>query len=42
MSAAPDPPAFDSLLAIRDRLRTFADERDWSQFHAPKKTSPWR
>jgi hypothetical protein len=41
MSAAPDPPALDSLLAIRDRLRTFAHERDWNQFHA-EKTSPWR
>ena len=36
MSAAITPPALDSLLAIRDRLRTFADERDWNQFHAPK------
>jgi dCTP diphosphatase len=21
---------------LRDRLRTFADERDWNQFHSPK------
>ena len=40
MSAAITPPALDSLLAIRDRLRTFADERDWNQFHAPK-NSRW-
>ena len=24
------------LDALRDRLRTFVDERDWDQFHAPK------
>lgn len=26
----------DSLVALRDRLRTFAAERDWDQFHSPK------
>ncbi len=25
-----------SLRALRDRLRRFASERDWDQFHAPK------
>lgn len=28
---APDP-----LAELRDRLRAFAAERDWQQFHAPK------
>jgi NTP pyrophosphatase (non-canonical NTP hydrolase) len=36
MSSAALPPALDSLVAIRDRLRAFAAERDWEQFHAPK------
>jgi NTP pyrophosphatase (non-canonical NTP hydrolase) len=27
------------LTAIRDRLRTFADARDWDQFHTPKNLS---
>jgi dCTP diphosphatase len=26
----------DSLLDLRDRLRSFARERDWEQFHTPK------
>ena len=26
----------DTLLSLRERLRRFADERDWDQFHAPK------
>ena len=26
----------DSLFDIRARLRAFADERDWDQFHTPK------
>ncbi|MGK5063087.1 nucleotide pyrophosphohydrolase [Janthinobacterium sp. LB3P112] len=26
----------DSLTDIRARLRAFADERDWDQFHTPK------
>jgi dCTP diphosphatase len=24
------------LIRLRDRLRTFASERDWDQFHSPK------
>lgn len=26
----------DSLILLRDRLRVFAAERDWDQFHSPK------
>jgi len=26
----------DTLESLRDRLRRFAEERDWDQFHAPK------
>jgi dCTP diphosphatase len=26
----------DRLLRLRDALRAFADEREWSQFHTPK------
>lgn len=26
----------DSLHELRDRLRSFADERDWGPFHTPK------
>lgn len=26
----------DALHELRDRLRAFADERDWGQFHTPK------
>jgi len=29
----PDP---SDLLMLRDRLRAFAAERDWDQFHSPK------
>jgi NTP pyrophosphatase (non-canonical NTP hydrolase) len=36
MPDAPVPAVLDSLTAVRDRLRSFADERDWDQFHAPK------
>jgi len=32
----PRHPTSDPLLALRDRLRRFAAERDWEQFHAPK------
>ena len=35
----PDAPAtdrLDSLTAVRDRLRAFAEEREWNQFHAPQ------
>lgn len=28
-----------SLDEIRDELRTFADDRDWEQFHSPKNLS---
>ncbi len=28
--------AASELLMLRDKLRTFADERDWDQFHTPK------
>lgn len=27
------------LLLLRDKLRTFADARDWDQFHTPKNLS---
>lgn len=36
MPSSAASPALDSLVAIRDRLRDFAAERDWEQFHAPK------
>jgi hypothetical protein len=26
----------DGLLMLRDRLRKFADDRNWGQFHNPK------
>ena len=29
----------DSIEALRDRLREFAKERDWDQFHTPKNLS---
>ena len=29
-------PATDPLADLRDRLRRFAEERDWDQFHSPK------
>jgi dCTP diphosphatase len=35
---APIPPA-DSLDDLRERLRRFAAERDWNQFHTPKNLS---
>lgn len=34
MTAAAPPP--DPLLDLRDRLRRFAAERDWDQFHSPR------
>jgi NTP pyrophosphatase (non-canonical NTP hydrolase) len=34
----PIPPA-DSLDDLRERLRRFAAERDWNQFHTPKNLS---
>ena len=33
-TAAPPPPP--DLVHLRDRLRRFAAERDWDQFHSPK------
>lgn len=30
------PAAFRDLTDLRDRLRTFATEREWDQFHSPK------
>jgi NTP pyrophosphatase (non-canonical NTP hydrolase) len=30
------PPRRADLIALRDRLRQFAEERDWVQFHSPK------
>jgi NTP pyrophosphatase (non-canonical NTP hydrolase) len=32
-------PAINSLEELRDRLREFARERDWDQFHTPKNLS---
>ena len=29
----------DVLIVLRDRLRVFAAERDWDQFHSPKNLS---
>ena len=34
MTAVPSP--LPDLTALRDRLRRFAAERDWEQFHTPK------
>ncbi len=34
---APLPPS--DLKSLRDKLRTFAEERDWEQFHSPKNLS---
>jgi NTP pyrophosphatase (non-canonical NTP hydrolase) len=31
-----NPPRRADLIALRDRLRQFAEERDWVQFHSPK------
>jgi dCTP diphosphatase len=31
-----DGNASDALLSLRDALRQFAADRDWSQFHSPK------
>ena len=32
-------PADSELLILRDKLREFAAERDWDQFHSPKNLS---
>lgn len=34
----PEPP-ITSLESLRDRLRVFARERDWDQYHTPKNLS---
>ncbi|WP_297527947.1 nucleotide pyrophosphohydrolase [Thiohalobacter sp.] len=34
-----DAPVRDSLEGLRQRLRAFADARDWEQFHSPKNLS---
>lgn len=31
-----EKPEQDGLEALRERLRTFVQERDWEQFHSPK------
>jgi NTP pyrophosphatase (non-canonical NTP hydrolase) len=36
MPDATDVNSLDSLIALRGRLRRFADERDWNRFHSPK------
>ena len=36
MSALPPADRIDGLLNLRDKLRAFAAERDWDQFHSPK------
>ncbi len=32
-------PDSSDLLVLRDKLRNFAEERDWNQFHSPKNLS---
>ena len=32
-------PASSDLLLLRDKLRAFAEARDWDQFHSPKNLS---
>lgn len=34
-----DPKPCDSVSELRERLRLFARERDWEQFHSPKNLS---
>lgn len=36
MSDSPASPASDVLAELRVKLRSFAAERDWDQFHSPK------
>jgi NTP pyrophosphatase (non-canonical NTP hydrolase) len=37
MSIVPEPyKSSDSLRELTERLRSFADARDWEQFHSPK------
>jgi NTP pyrophosphatase (non-canonical NTP hydrolase) len=35
----PQKQKIDSIEVLRDRLRLFAKERDWDQFHTPKNLS---
>ena len=35
-STSPSPTPLGSLVAVRDAMRRFTLERDWSQFHTPK------
>lgn len=39
MTQSPATPSADSLDDLRERLRRFAAERDWQQFHTPKNLS---
>ncbi len=36
MSASADPDSRAGLHDLRDRLRQFASDREWDQFHSPK------
>jgi dCTP diphosphatase len=36
MTDNPPNDGMDRLRALRDKLRQFAEERDWDQFHSPK------
>ena len=36
MSKKQEIPVDNELVALRDALRRFAEERDWEQFHSPK------
>lgn len=36
MNSPENPEELDPLLYLRERLRRFANERDWDQFHVPK------
>jgi dCTP diphosphatase len=36
MTAQPSPQPVRTLDELRDRLRAFAEARDWDQFHSPK------
>jgi len=35
-NSIPCTSAVSDLVALRDQIRTFVDERDWDQFHSPK------
>jgi dCTP diphosphatase len=36
MNTVPPKDSQDPILDLRDKLRKFATERDWDQFHSPK------